>query len=154
MRKMILRIAIMCLFILSACNQETGQNTQDLNNNPSIEQINTNSNITSQQPSNKAKKLLSQYEEVTEVHAVNTKHTLLVTVNIEHHERFTLAKKRKQYQKMLEQEFKGEHVEVSTDKKILIETRKIEKKIKENTITNHKINQEIDRIIHLAREQT
>ncbi|BAC13338.1 hypothetical conserved protein [Oceanobacillus iheyensis HTE831] len=154
MRKKIIWIAIICIFLLTACNQETDQNTQDPNKNPSIEQINTNFNIIRQQPSNKAKELLSQFEEVTEVHAVNTKHTLLVTVNIEHHKRFMLAKKRKQYQKLLEQEFKGEHVELSTDKKILIETREIEKKIKQNDITNKQINKEVDRIIHLAREQT
>lgn len=152
----IIYIAFICFFTLAACNQDTeeGKTGKNQNQQPNVEQIKNQKDTITQQPSKKAKRLLSQFEEITEIHAVNTKHTLLVTVEIEHHERFTLKKKQKQYQKLLEQEFKGEHVEVSTDKKIVIETKELEKQVKENKLTQAEINKEMDRIIRFSREQT
>lgn len=143
------KITLLLLFIifLVGCNH----NESSYSDNPNITHLSTDSD---QEIAVQAKELLTDKNDIETVHAVNTKDTLLVTIEIPHHERFSLRQKTKTYQKELEQVFPDFTVELSTDKKIILETADLEEKMTKNTLTEDEIKKQIEKIIHLSKEQT
>ncbi|MFD1388103.1 hypothetical protein ACFQ4Z_14970 [Oceanobacillus oncorhynchi subsp. oncorhynchi] len=144
------KMALLLLFILflAGCNH---QNESSYSENPNIKHLSTNS---SQDPATQAKELLIDKDDITAVHAVNTEDTMLVTIEIPHHERFSLQDKTEAYQKELEQAFPDFTIELSTDKKIILETAKLEEKMDNQTLTKEEIKKKMKEIIHLSKEQT
>jgi len=142
---------LLLLFLTACGNDQTLEQNQ--RNNVDITKISTES-LTSQEPSNKAKDLLKKHEEITAVKAVNSKDKLFIAIDIEHHERFTLADIRKKYKKEMKKEFKNMDVEFSTDKKLIIELNKLEEQMKEGSISNKELDKKIKKLIKLAKEQT
>lgn len=142
---------LLLLFLTGCGNDQTLEQNQ--RNNVDITKISTES-LTSQEPSNKAKDLLKKHEEITAVKAVNSKDKLFIAIDIEHHERFTLADIRKKYKKEMKKEFKNMDVEFSTDKKLIIELNKLEEQMKEGSISNKELDKKIKKLIKLAKEQT
>ncbi|WP_193063262.1 hypothetical protein [Oceanobacillus oncorhynchi] len=144
------KIALLLLFILFlvGCNH---QNESSYSENPNIKHLSTNS---SQDPATQAKELLINKDDITAVHAVNTDDTLLVTIEVPYHERFSLQDKTEVYQKELEQTFPDFTIELSTDKKIILETAKLEEKMDNQTLTKEEIKKKMKEIIHLSKEQT
>lgn len=143
------KITLLLLFIifLAGCNH----NESSYSDNPNITHLSTSSN---QEAAVQAKELFTDREDIEAVHAVNTKDTLLVTIEIPHHERFSLEEKSKTYQKELERAFPDFTIELSTDKKIIIETAELEEKIVKNNLVEDEIKKQMEKIIHLSKEQT
>jgi len=105
--------------------------------------------------SNQAKDSMRKYAEITTAKAVNTDQKMLMAVEVDHNERFNLAKIRNQLQKEIEEQFSHITVEFSTDKKIIIELDKLEKQIqKDSTYSPQKLEKELDKLIGLSKEQT
>lgn len=67
---------------------------------------------------------------------------------------FHWKKKSKTYQKELERAFPDFTIELSTDKKIIIETAELEEKIVKNNLIEDEIKKQMEKIIHLSKEQT
>ncbi|GIO22379.1 hypothetical protein [Oceanobacillus sp. J11TS1] len=144
--KIIILLLSLTLFLVGCNHQESSYQDK-----PNIERISTNSH---QDAATKAKELLMDRDDIKAVHAVNTEDILLITVETPHHERFNLEDIRKKYQKELEKAFPNFSIELSTDKKIGLETTKLEEKIAENTITKDEIKKKMKKIIQLSKEQT
>lgn len=106
-----------------------------------------------QHVSEESKKILTKYEEVTKVHAINDDKSLIVAVEIHHHDRLRLNSLEKQFKKEIEDKFLGYEVTVSLDKKIVMETHKMEKKIKNNTISNKDLSKKMKKIIDLSNDK-
>ncbi|WP_152657369.1 hypothetical protein [Oceanobacillus sp. CFH 90083] len=143
------KMTLLLIFIafLAGCNHDNESSSE----NPNIEHLSTNSY---QETAAQSKKLLMDKDDIKAVHAVNTKDTLLVTIDVPHHERFSLQDIKKAYQKELEQTFPNFTIELSTDKKIILETSKLEEKMTNQAITEEEIKKKIEEIIRLSKEQT
>jgi len=107
-----------------------------------------------QQPSNRAKEMLSKHDEITNVKAVNSSGKLIIAIEIKHMKRFQLKQIEDDLKKEMKKEFDDHKVELSSDKKIVLELEDLEKKIKDGSISKKKLNKEVDRIIKLSHEQT
>ncbi|WP_157087755.1 YhcN/YlaJ family sporulation lipoprotein [Oceanobacillus damuensis] len=129
---------------------EPGQTNNDFADTTKI----SNESIFSQEPSNQAKDKLSNHDEISAVKAVNTDKNIVIAIEVDHHERFTLSQIEKKYKKEMEDKFKDKKVEFSTDKKIVLELEKLEQDIKDNTITKKELEKELKKIVKLSKEQT
>lgn len=142
------------LFLLIGCNTDaTEDSTGNKDNNIELTKIAANHPV-DQQPSNQAKEALSQQEGLTSVKAVNNSEKLLIAIDTKHHERFRLAKTRKQLTKDMKRQFSNMEVEFSTDKKINLELEKLENQILKGSISKKKLDKKIDQLIKLAKEKT
>lgn len=146
-------ILLLCL-VCTGCGNGSDLSLNNKGDETTIIENVSNKKVSNQAPANKAKEILIKHEEVMNVKAANTKDELIIAVEIEHHERFNLAKLRKKYTKEMKEKFNELHVELSTDKKISLELEKLEEKIEENNLSNKKLKKEIKRIIKLSKEQT
>lgn len=150
-------IRIICCFtavlLLGGCGVDSSNNTSE-NHHNDVEFTKISTKTINQSDSNHAKELLSKKDSVISVQAINTAKKLLITIEIPHHERLQLAKIRQDLHKEMKKEFPNLKVELSTDKKIIIELEELENKIKKNNISNKKLEKELDRIIKLSKEQT
>lgn len=144
--KKIIILLSFTMFLVGCTHQESSYQEK-----PNIEHLSTNSY---QQASIQAKELLMNKDDLKAIHAVNTDDTLLVTIEVPHHERFSLVDISKQYQKELEKAFPDYTVELSTDKKIILETAELEEKAAENKLTKDEMKKKMEKIIHLSKEQT
>lgn len=154
MYKKIFILFLGVVLLLTACeNNLSMEPTKNKEETIDITKI-SNEALINQQPSNNAKDLLSKHAEITTVKAVNTDDTMLIAIEIEHMKRFELAKIQKQYQKEMKNEFKDLDIELSTDKKIIIELDKLEKQILDGEISNKKLKKSLKQIVTLSKEQT
>jgi hypothetical protein len=143
-----------CLaLLLTACGNEPQEQGQQGRDSPDITKI-SNEKLISQKPANEAKDILSDHEEITAIKAVNTKDSLFIAVEVEHHERFTMEQLEKKYKKEMKKHFKDLKIEFSTDKKIVLELDKLEQKINHNDISKKEIEKKFKQIVNLAKEQT
>ncbi|WP_068672545.1 hypothetical protein [Oceanobacillus sp. Castelsardo] len=150
---------IISSFILFACeNNPQAENQNDNNqndNNQKIEVKNISANrLIDQTPSNEAKEILKNHNEVTGIKAANTATNLIIAVEIEHSRRLQLKEIKKELTEEVKKHFKNLHVELTVDKKIFLELDKLEKQIEANTIKPTKLGKEIDRITKLSKEKT
>jgi len=144
-------LCIFLLFILAAC----GDNSQAESPNQDIDMTNIDTSemdIISQDTANEAKEILSRNEDITKINAVNTNQTLLAAIEIKHHKRFFLQQIEEDLKKELEEAFPEMEVELSMDKKMVMETRELEEKIESNSISNEDLNDEVARIIKFSEE--
>ncbi|MBR3120424.1 MULTISPECIES: hypothetical protein [Oceanobacillus] len=141
------------VILLTACGNDLSMEPADNNEKIDLTKI-SNETLISQQPSNKAKDLLRKHDEIITVKAVNTDETMLIAIEIEHMKRLELAKIQKQYQKEMKKQFKDLDVELSTDKKIIIELNKLEKQIINAEIQNKELKKKLKQIVKLSKEQT
>jgi hypothetical protein len=150
------------LFIISIIALIAGCNTNDSvlepagtpNNDINLMKISKNHEV-DQHISNQAKESMRKYAEITTAKAVNTDKKMLMSVEVEHNERLNLARIEEQLKKEMEEQFPNITVELSTDKKIVIELDKLEKELqKDNTYSPKKLEKELDKLISLSKEQT
>ncbi|UJL47774.1 hypothetical protein KFZ58_07955 [Virgibacillus sp. NKC19-16] len=128
--------------------------SQGNNNNIELNQISTTSNAIDQGPANQAKEYLSNYEEITSIKAVNTSKKLMIAIEIEHHERFGLANFREKRKKEMKEKFPNMEVDLSTDKKIVLELDRIEKALESESVTKKELEKALDKVIGLSKEET
>jgi hypothetical protein len=144
---------ILMVSIIGCSNDSNTQRNSD--NTISITQISTKNNY-NQQYSNEAKKTLSQKEDITKVVAVNTNKLLVIAIEVPHHERFNLNDLNKELSKEMDDKFKDKDlkVELTTDKKIVLELEKLEEKLKKNEISKKELKKQLKHISKLLKEQT
>lgn len=110
--------------------------------------------LTDQQAADQAKNFLSYYEEVQSVRAVNHDGQLLIAVELNHHDRFSLDKIERELKREVKKQYNDMEITLSTDKKILLELTKLEEAITNNDISREDIKKELNRIKKLSKEQT
>ncbi|MBY7143803.1 hypothetical protein KFZ56_12250 [Virgibacillus sp. NKC19-3] len=132
-----------------------GTNSESQGNNDiELNQISTTSNAIDQEPANQAKEYLSKYEEITSIKAVNTSKKLMIAIEIQHHERFGLANFREERKKEMKEKFPNMEVDISTDKKIILELERLEKALESKKVSKKELEKALDKIISLSKEQT
>lgn len=110
--------------------------------------------VTDQQPADQAKQMLSHYEEVAGVRAVNHDGELVVAVDVHHHERFSLDNIEKALRKDIRKNFSNMNVTLSTDQKILIELKQLEEDMLEKKVTKQDIKERLTKLKKLSKEET
>lgn len=144
-----------CLLMLTACMNNQNENSLEPSGNRDLELVKLSSHgTTDQQPSNQAKEIISNYEEVSGVRAVNYDNELLIAVEVEHHERFALDKIESDLRKKIKQNFSEMKVTLSTDQKIFIELRQLEEDFLANDISEKQLQKRIKKLINLSKEKT
>ncbi|GAA0613777.1 hypothetical protein GCM10009001_33770 [Virgibacillus siamensis] len=144
-------IMIGLILFLTSCSTMDNSTTQEDGINLSY--ITSNHTI-DQHASNKAKEMLRKHNTITSIHAVNTDQKMLIAVEVHHRHRFRLANIRKDLQKEMVKAFPDKEVELSTDKKVVIELNRLEKSIDSNEMNKKKLKMEMNQLIKLMHEQT
>ncbi|SHG90802.1 hypothetical protein [Virgibacillus chiguensis] len=149
-----LTIVVLSLLIVG-CNTANTLETSKENEKDevNITKISRNQSI-DQTPSNQAKDLLQQHSEINAIHAVNTDKQLLATVEVKHMQRFKLQNIKKKLTKKLQKNFPDLKVELSADKKIMMELGKLEKNLNKKQYSKKEVQKEVQRIIDFSKEQT
>ncbi|WP_404452410.1 YhcN/YlaJ family sporulation lipoprotein [Virgibacillus necropolis] len=145
-------IFLLALGFLVACNTTTQpDNSNDHSTEPT--KISTSS-LPDQSPSEQAKNMLQKYDETTNIYAVNTNKTMLIAYEVHHHDRLKLAKFEKKLKKKLKKQFDDFKIEVSTDKKLVMEINELEKKVSQKKIGKKKLKKEVKHLIALSHDKT
>lgn len=144
-----------CLFMLAACTNKSMDPNIKQQNNQGLElnKINANSPV-DQQSANRAKHLLSEYEEIKSVRAVNHDKQLLVGVQLNHHDRFNKNDIENKLTKDIDKHFPDLKVTLSTDEKIHLEVKKLEQALQERKLSKKELAAKIKKIISLSKEKT
>ncbi|MFD2628206.1 hypothetical protein [Oceanobacillus kapialis] len=152
-KRWLLLISLLC--ILSSCGNDTAlEPSHNENEAIDLKHISTSDQDTSQQYANRAKESLRKYPEITAVKAANTSKQLIVAIQVEQGKRFNLAGIRKQLKKEMNEKFPKLKVEVTTDKKIVIELEKLEEKLESKEMSKKSVEKRVKEIIELSKEQT
>lgn len=114
----------------------------------------SNKGIEQQHPANEAKQLLSQYEEVSAVNAVHYDDELIVAIQIEQEDRFSLDHLEKEFQKKLKKSFPKLKIDLSTDQKLLFELDKLETKLANDSISKKDLKKKMKSVRKLMKEET
>lgn len=109
---------------------------------------------TDQQPSNQAKEKIDSFDEINNIYAVNSTNKLLVAIDVAHHHRLQLKKIRDHVKRSLEKELPEIELHISTDEKIQAELEMLEQNIQKNKVTSFEIEEKVDEILSLSKEQT
>lgn len=104
--------------------------------------------------SNQAKEIVSRYDEISAVYAVNDSKSMIVAFEVYQFNRFKLKNIRKKIQKIMTDNFPELEFIVSTDQKIVLELKKLEHEIDADSISEKNIHKRIKKITKLAKEQT
>ncbi|WP_430786300.1 hypothetical protein VBD025_13435 [Virgibacillus flavescens] len=144
-------IGLLIISILVGCNT----NTETLNETDSKAPVQlSSSSLPNQKASNLAKKTLQKHTETTNIYAVNTDKTLLIALEVHHHDRLKLADFRSSVTKKINKQFPDLKTEVSTDKKLVWEIKKLEQKIMNNKIKEKQLKKEMKHLIKLMHKKT
>lgn len=142
---------IIIILLLSACANSSPD--EQSTNDEKYSVIRTSSSY-KQDTSNKLKKYVNENEEFNEVYAVNTDSEVLIAVDPMHHDRFRLEDFRKKLEKDLKNEIHPLKLELSTDKKIQLELKKLEEELENKNLSRKQLEKNLDRIIKLSKEET
>lgn len=146
-------IGLVLLIFITGCMKQD-PTYEPTNNQPlNLTKLSTKG-ITDQQPADEAKQFLSHYEEVSGVRAVNHNGKIMVAIEIDQDDRFSLKNIESKLQKELMQNFSKMEVDVSTDQKILFELEKLENEITNKSISKKDINKRMKKLRKLMKEQT
>ncbi|OZU90504.1 hypothetical protein CIL03_04980 [Virgibacillus indicus] len=149
--KIVLSVCLVLLLI--GCGKDSVlEPTNDKNTDIELKMIKANTGM-DQHISNQAKELLSSYDAITSVKAVNDEKNLLTAIEVHHNKRFNLKKIQKELTKELEKKFKNFHVELTLDKKLVLELDKLEKAMESGDISKKKLKKEIKKLTKLSKEQ-
>lgn len=143
--------------ILIGCGTDTTQEPIDnnkYNNHIEFNQITANKKSITQDSANEAKEYLSVHDEINTIYAVNTSEKLLIAIEVPHHERLGLAQIQKDRTNDMADKFPNMEVEISTDKKIVLELERIEEALKADSMSKKELEKELDKVINLSKEQT
>ncbi|WEG18250.1 hypothetical protein PQ478_07150 [Alkalihalophilus pseudofirmus] len=122
------RILIICIFLLIASG--CGQRAQTIKPLQVGEEA-----IVSQHEADESKQILLSMEEILEVVGVSTEKDIYLAPRVKQLDRFHLNDIRERGHENVKKRFPEYTVHVSTDKKIFIELGKLEKELKQRTIS-------------------
>lgn len=142
---------IIIIVFLSACANSSP--TELPSNEEKYSVIRTSSSY-KQDTANKLKEYVNDNKEFNEVYAVNTDSEVLIAVDPKHHDRFRLEDFRKKLEKDLKDEIHPLKLELSTDKKIQLEVKKLEEELENKSLSRKQLKKNLDRIIKLSKEET
>ncbi len=139
------------MVVLQSCStpNEIGRSGTDVQYTPLSVSDGTDQHI-----SNEVKKKLSEFDEINTIKAVNTPKTVIIAVEIDHNKRFKLETYKKKYSEAIIDEFPEMIVELSTDKKLVIEIDRLEQHIKDKQISQQQLEIKIQKLIKLMRKKT
>lgn len=152
MLKKLIMLSCLFLFLFGCTNNDPTYQSSKKDN---LELTKLKSDVpVDQQPSNQAKEYLSHFEEVSAVRAVNHEGELVIAVDINHHDRFQLDHLEKELTKDVKKNFSNMDITFSTDRKILLELKKLEEDIQANRISQDDIKERLKAIKKLSNEET
>lgn len=109
---------------------------------------------TDQKPAGQARRYISEHrKEVTDVHAINSKKELLITVKLKTFANFSAQQITKKIQKHLQKRNPQRKVQVSSDKKIYQQITKTEAQIRQGQIKAKALKERIKKINKFYKEQ-
>lgn len=148
--------SLMIILLLIGCAKASEPLNPQMNRTKEQIEFSTVNNASGldQQPSNKAKELLTSFEELTKIYAVNSSNQMILAFDTKQINRLELASIRKNVKKRLEKQFPEVDIQVSSDAKILREIEKLESDIQSKQRSNKSIEKKVQEIISLSKEQT
>ena len=133
-----------CLVMLTACMGKQNDYGLAPDKSQPLELTKLRANqMNGQDAANKAKNILSNYEEVKSVRAVNHDQQLLIGVELNHNDRFHMHEIEKELQKDLKDDFDDMKIHLSTDTKIHLEVKKLENAMEDKQLSNKEISKRI-----------
>lgn len=152
-QKTILITILSLLFITGCTNNSSNTLTPTEQPNLELTKLSTN-NKADQNAANEAKEIISHFEEVSGVRAINHNKQLLIAIEVNHIDRFNLKDIEKELQKKANSSFENMEVTLSTDKKLFIELKKLEIKLTNDSISEKELSEEINKLKALMKEET
>lgn len=154
MRNILFITFLFFLFITSACQDRPKSELSPKNStNTNFAKLSTEKPM-EQVESNKVREILKKNKDLSTVHAINSDEQLLITIEINHLKRFQLENIRKDIENQMKREFSHLEVFVSTDQKIINEIKDFEEKMLKGKASKKQINEKIEQLIDLAKEET
>ena len=152
----IVMTTFLSILLLAACMNNGGEESlKPSGENQDLELMKLSSTgMNDQQASNQAKEILSEYEEITAVRAVNAGEHLLIAIEVEHFERFDLDNIERDLRKKVKRNFRDMKVTLSTDQKILLELEELENEIENRTMNHEQLKKRVKKLVDLSKEQT
>ncbi|HLS67014.1 MAG TPA: YhcN/YlaJ family sporulation lipoprotein [Pseudogracilibacillus sp.] len=148
-------LLIVALLTITACMNKTNESAFEPVRNDDLELTKLSSyGIYDQNPANKAKDMLSKHDGVSRLRAVNDRNDLVIGVGVRQHKRFSLKEIENEMRKELNEYFSDLEVTISTDKKILLELKKLEEAIENDELTNEQLEEKLTKIKRLSKEET
>lgn len=150
-------ILLSTLLLLSACMNKANESAlePDRNANDDLQLTKLSSyGIYDQNPANKAKNMLSKHDGISRIRAANDSNDLIVAVDVKQHKRFQLKSIEKEMRKELNESFSDLEVTFSTDQKILLELKKVEEAIENDSFSNEELEDMLKKIKQLSKEET
>jgi len=148
-------LLIVALLTITACMNNTNEFAFEPVRNDDLELTKLSSyGIYDQNPANKAKDMLSKHDGVSRLRAVNDRNDLVIGVGVRQHKRFSLKEIENEMRKELNEYFSDLEVTISTDKKILLELKKLEEGIENDELTNEQLEEKLTKIKRLSKEET
>lgn len=151
--KRIWTAVVLIFFIIAAgCNQQEDQGKHSSPDNLNIVQTKRDAAI-DQTVANRAKRQVIQRDEVTEVHAVNSKKDLLVAVKLKTLATFNAQQLAEEITKQLEKQYPKHHIQVSSDKKIFNEVVELENQLSQGKAHRKTLEKKMKRIDSFMKQQ-
>lgn len=152
---MVKKLFILCCLFLLLIGCTNNDPTYQSTKKDDLELTKLKSDVpVDQNPANQAKEYLSHFEEVSAVRAVNYENDLVIAVDINHHDRFQLDHLEKELTKDVKKNFSNMEITFSTDRKILIELKRLEEDIQNRNVSEDGIKKRLQKIKKLSREET
>src|SRR5699024_78738 len=137
------------ILILFGCQSKSPQQS---NKQLKFQPLATDHQKMTQEISNEVKDYISRHDHVTSVYAVNTFDALVIAFDVNHFDRFQLQTYKYQFDKQMKRKYPAYESIVSTDQKIILELKRIEKGISDETMSINDIQKEIRRLIKLNKD--
>lgn len=152
MRKIGLSIVMFfSVMVLVSCNNQ--DENQTLTKNVNYTNVKYGG-VVDQSPSAKAKDIVSEREETTDIRAVNSDKDLYLAFNVDTFDSFRIDKIEADVKKELKKKFPDYNVQVSTDKKVFLELEALEAKLANKKVKNKKeLEKNLNHIKHLKNDK-
>ena len=137
------------ILILFGCQSDGPQQT---NKQLKFQPLTTDHQRMTQEVSNEVKDYISRHDHITSVYAVNTFDALVIAFEVNHFNRFQLQTYKDQLTKQMKRKYPTYESIVSTDQKIILELKRLEKGIIDETMSMNDIQKEIRRLIKLNKD--
>lgn len=150
MQKVILAFFMIVIFF-TGCSQSNEINEGQSDSETDITQL---SSQQTQDPtkSQRVKEAINTFKEVTSVHVVDADDKMVAAFEVKHIHRFQLKSLRSSVKQKIESMYPDIDVTVSTDQKIVLETKELEKSRKK--LSKKELKKQLERIIKMDEDKT
>ncbi|GAA0440512.1 hypothetical protein GCM10008983_16890 [Lentibacillus halophilus] len=143
----------MIIFLIGCGAPNDNDTSQSKPDNTHFQKITTTGTM-SQSIANQAKEKLKKRESITAIYAINTDKKLLIAFEIKHHKRFQLDSIRKNVRKQMNKRFPDYKVNVSIDKRIVLDLKQLEKTIAKDKLSKKELKKKAKQEIKLMKDKT